>query len=849
VAILGLTELKKRIIKESYMYRFFIRLAAFSILMITISGALLSQDDQQKTHRHRDSQGAGTGKITGVVVDRKGNAPLQGVALIVFKQKDSTRVAGAETDAQGNYSIDVPFGMYKMEADYVGYNLVTVSRINVSDKTPTVALDTIHISQGSTMTEEIEVIAQKNVMEFTPEKKIFNVSETPVSQTGSAADVLNNVPSVTVDDQGNVSMRGSQNVKIMIDGKPITQDVSTLLDDIPASSIESVELITNPSARYEAEGDAGFINLVLKKSDEFGYNGTFSISGASRDKYNSSINLNLKNKKFNIYGNYNLGVTTYYNTGTNDRTYTSGSISLLDQPSSETGRNYTQLGKLGIDYNITDKQILSVSATMSYRKRNSNSNTPNSEFDVNNVLADQTNTNDIENRKGLNFIGDLTYNIKFKNPKETLSFEASYTRSSDNEDHNLTTGNYILNYQPANIPSGFQNTSLTGVEQNAFFQADYSHPFSKDTKLDAGVRSNYRENNDGYSSQHYNDTTNQWVYDASISNTFDYKEYIQAAYMIFASKINKFGYQVGLRTEYTHTNGNLLTTGQVFTNNYLDFFPSVNLTQELGTNELQLSYSRRLNRPRSNFLNPFINFEDPLNLSQGNPQIKPEYIDSYEFSYLKYLGKNVITSSIFFRETHGMITRFRTLLDSIRTLTTFENLSNARSYGIDLIGNFQITNFWNLTGNVSYYRTDIAAGNLQADLSNSGYSWSSKILTNVKLWAGLNISASYFYVSKRPIAQGFILPIQSMDVSIREDFAGGKASLAVRGGDIFNTREFKLNTSSFGYVQDLTRKRDSQNVYLTFTYRFGNLYDKGNQRQKKKIDDTNPDDNPDIEGQ
>jgi outer membrane receptor protein involved in Fe transport len=330
------------------------------------------------------------------------------------------------------------------------------------------------------------------------------------------------------------------------------------------------------------------------------------------------------------------------------------------------------------------------------------------------------------------------------------------------------------------------------------------------------------------------------VSDNSVSNNFDYKEYINAAYLIFASKIKDFGYQVGLRAEATNTKGTLFTTGQTFDKKYVDFFPSVSLTQKLGMqNEFQLSYSRRINRPNLRMINPFIDYSDPLNLKQGNPDINPEYIDSYELSYLRYLGSTIITSSVFYRQTHGLITRYRTLLDSITTFTTIENLSSAKSYGIELIGNSQITPWWNLSGNFSYYRTDINASNLQADLTNSGYAWTAKFITNFKLPLGLNLSVSYYYLSKRPTALGEIQPLQAMDISLKKEFLGGRASLSARGSDIFNTQQFNMNIANSGFTEYATRKRDSRNAYLTFTYNFGNMYDK-NQKQKKG---KRPDDN------
>src|SRR5258706_5318074 len=290
-------------------------LAVFVIMLVLSLGSLISQDEEQ----HQFKMPEGNGTISGIVVDKDSRASLEGAVITLFKSKDSVRVKGAGTDSKGAFKMEAPYGMYKIEVSYVGYSIAVVNKVAVFPKKPDVVLDTISIKQGNSTTEEIEVTSERSVIEFTPEKKIFNVSETPMGNSGTAADVLKNVPSVTVDNDGNVSLRGSQNVKIMIDGRPITQNTADLLESIPSGSIESVELITNPSARYEAEGETGFINIVLKKNETFGYNGSFSISGATKDKYSGSLNLSLKNKKINLYGNFNIQVGSMLGTGTSTR--------------------------------------------------------------------------------------------------------------------------------------------------------------------------------------------------------------------------------------------------------------------------------------------------------------------------------------------------------------------------------------------------------------------------------------------------------------------------------------------------------------------------------------------------
>jgi outer membrane receptor protein involved in Fe transport len=814
------------------------------IILITFSYNVLVKS--QKSDR-QSKMPEGNGTITGIVIDKDNSQSIEGATITIFKSKDSTKVGGAETDKKGMFSLSVPYGRYIIEVNMVGFGIAAVSGILVSPKKSDIILDTIKITQGEPTTEDIDVTAEKSIIQFTPEKKIFNVSETPLTSNGTATDVLKNVPSVSVDNDGNISLRGNQNVRILLDGKPLYDNASIVLESIPSSSVESVELITNPSAKYEAEGETGFINVVLKKNEDFGYNGQVMLSFGNKDKYNASATVSVKNKKFNIYGNYSFQSLRFGISQTSDRYNTLTSTSyLLDQPGIGNFRNLSNLGKVGIDYQIAKKQTLSFSTTLSLRKRDRDQNITNNIYDIANVLNSQSISHNYNTEKGYNYDAALDYVAKFKNPKQQLSMEATYSRVYEDEPTTLINQYYVINYNPITAPNGQQFNEQLQHQNVVNYQADYSQPLSKDSKLDIGLKSTYRYRDQNFSSEHLDSISNVWISDIGLNNDFKYREFINGLYANYSNKFGEIEFQLGLRSEYTYTRGELVNDPtQNFTKRYIDFFPSASISDKIGkSNEFLLSYARRLNRPRPGMLNPYIEITDPYDLRKGNPNLNPEYIDAYELSFLKYIKGATITSSIFFRDTHGLISRYRTLIDSVTSLTSPINLSRAYSYGFELIANLQTPRWLNFNGSFSYYKTDIKGGDQAAELTNSGYTWSTKFFATIKMWLGLELSAIYNYQSKRPVVEGFIEPMQSLDVSLKRVFFNKKFDISARVSDIFNTQQFKINTSNTGYTQNFLNKRDSRVAYLTLTYRFGNLNDMQQRREKKRNnDDTNPPEN------
>lgn len=776
------------------------------------------------------------GKITGVVIDRATGIPLESADVRLTSADDSSFVTGTATDAGGNFLLEVlKPGRFVLNVRMLGYNSTAVNQIILNRRNNEINLDTIRIKSGSEIqTDVIEIEAQKSPIEFSADKKIFNVSEDITVTGGNALDVLKNVPSVQVDVDGNVSLRGSQNVKILVDGKPFGlegSNRSAVLQQIPANSVESVELMTNPSAKYNPEGISGILNIILKKKTDAGYNGSFTANAGTNDKYSGSVNLNYKTDKINFSGSYNYNNQRNVMTGSSLRqNFFPGTAEFIEQINTGNMKRLSHLVKAGIDFEIDRKQ--SIGLNLNYSPRNSSrlgKNENKYTDSLGNInLNFLSNTN--EDDAGKNFDASINYNLKFKNPKNTLYGEVSYSRGTDEE----TSSTEEVYFIPVNnTPDKYKNIQ-NEIENQTNLQLDYVNTPGKNIKIETGYKSIFRKNNDDINFLNYDYLTNSYINNVNISNNFIYSENIHALYAIFTDKIKDFSFSAGGRIEQTSTKGELVTGNKNFDKSYFGFFPSASISQKLSlSQELQLTYSRRINRPDSRTLNPFPDVSDPLNIRIGNPDLKPEYTNSFELSYINYFKFATVTPSVFYRKTDDEISRYRIVTDSNISITTFENLNSSKSYGLDFIVNSQILKWWNVNGNLSFFRSEVNASNISANLVNETDSWSARVSSAMNIPDLFDLQLTYFYSGKRISANGSVEPIQSLDAAVKKEFFNRRMSIGFRISDLFNTMKFRILTGDDRYTQVSERRRNSRTAFLTFTYNIGST-EKGKDRRGKK---------------
>jgi len=791
------------------------------------------------------------GSFSGKIIDEETGLPLEAATVQIFNIIGDVLVDGGATDSKGDFKItEIPGGAYDIKISYIGYNTSVLKGIVINKKNTNVDLGTIKMKLSSEVTEEIEVTTEAPVMKMEFEKKVYELKQSMVTESGSALDVLKNIPSVNVDNEGNVSIRGSETIRVLIDGKPsalLGGDLSVVLEQIPANSIEKIEIINNPSAKYEAEGMAGILNIVIKKNTDLsGYNGNISINTGTNDKYSANIGLSYRKNNLGISANYSFRSFRMLGSGNGFRTnFFSDSLRTLDQATDFNNRWLSHFASLGFDYDINKKNNLNLSLNFNTRNRNRNELTKYKYFDINLIPSSLFDNLSNEDDDGYTAEGTLAYKLKFdkKNQELNTSFNYSFINAKAINDH------YQQNYDLHGNNSA--NPLLTKdiadeKYRSATFQSDYLHPIGSESKLETGVKFNYRKIDISSEYQDFDYNTQNWIKDIIRSNNYIYYDYIGAVYASYAVNIKDFGLQAGLRTEYTKTDFTLSNTNEEYRNDYTDFFPTLNLTQKIGEeNQFGFNYSRRINRPNSRFLNPFIDYSDPQNLRAGNPKLKPEYINAFELNYIRYFSTSSLTSSVFFRHSTDVINRFRRIDSTGVSVTTFENVAQQNSYGLEFIFQSAFTKWWNNMLSFSYYNVDLEGNDGIKDITNSSSSWNAKLMSNISIPKIFDFQIAYNYFGKRIMLQGSMEPWHMFDIAVKKDFLNRRISIMLRVSDLFKTGKFEFDINGTGFESTFSRIRDTRNVFLTFTYKFGTDM-KEKKRSSKKREEDNMDNDIDF---
>lgn len=804
------------------------------LLLLTIS---LSVSYAQERKR---PEGAGKGgrqmpaigHLMGKVIDAKTKAPVEYATVVLINKRDSS-VTGGVTNGKGRFDISqIKLGPYQMKITFIGYDTYeSPNIIRLSPRGDGVEQDlgTITLKPSAAMMEELEVTAERDVMEMSLDRKVINVAKNIAAEGGSASEVLANIPSVDVDIDGNVSLRGSQNVTILIDGKPsglTGASRQAILEQIPASTIDRIEVITNPSAKYDPDGMSGIINIVTKQNALRGMNGSITMNVGTRNKYNATGTLNYRKGKWNLNSNYSYRYDSRFRWGTNLReTITDTESEFLDQSNDGNWLRTSHTIKLGADYSINTKNELSFSLLYN-----------NNEFERTEAITyrlldhagalTELSFRDNDRLSGRNSIDfNLGYTKKFNRPRQELSIQARHSISPGDNQSFFNEQEYNLDYTPANVDPFIQNNITDATTKFTVIQADYVNPISKKVKYELGYKSIIRDMANDFFSQSLDNDLGEYIPDNDLNNNFEYNEQVHAVYGIYTRSLGKFTVQAGLRLEQALTESDLITDNSpAFENDYFSAFPSGFLSYKISQNdEFRASYSRRINRPRTRQLNPFLNVSDPLNTRQGNPNLLPEYIDSYEVSYSHSWKNFTLSTSVYWREIHDMIRRFKTVDEHGVSFTTYENLLGGRSYGTELVFNGKVAKWWdiNLSGNL--YRSEVDGSNLEADLNNEATSWSAKVTSSWDFKKDFQLQISGRYRAPFAITQGEILEFYSMDVALKKKVLKGKGSVTVRVSDIFDTRQFSFNTAGDNFNQQSTRKRESRIGYISFMYRFGSM--------------------------
>lgn len=779
----------------------------------------------------------GIGKITGKIVDAQNNEGIPYASAVLLDKKTKAIIKVAQSDLEGKFVLNnLPKGVFTFKASYVGYQTMVRDSVSISDAVKEVDFGNIKMkfAQGNILSE-IEIKAPKATMQMGIDKKIFSVDQSLVSEGGSASDLLQNVPSVQTDIDGNVSLRGSSGVKVLIDGKPSLiagGNVAQILQSIPASSIESVELITNPSAKYDAEGQSGIINIVLKRNKKLGFNGSVALTAGNRDNYNGNTSLSFQNKKINLYGNYSYRYGNRIGGGYNNIEYLNPkptSLAFAGQKNNSVDLNKGHNLKAGLDYYLAEKSVISFSTGLNIGTGDENELLNINQFYSNQNPFSLSNRNNNEQQKRNSYDFGLDFSQKFKRPKEELTANLSYSEGSNDSYQIYNTTIYNLKGSTTNNVA-IERTNRGGANRNYNIQFDYTRPLGEFGKLEAGYRSQVKISESDTHADSLNTLNGIYDFNYALSNNFNNKDQVHAAYINYQNQIKKFGYQIGLRAEdarldtrmgaYANNSGLSYTPGKVA---YTRIYPSVFLTQKISDEQqLQLSYSRRVNRPRGWDTNPFLDVSDPLNHRQGNPNLQPEDVHAFELSYSRFWKKFSIVSSAYMRQTNDVIQRIRTEPDvNGVTVSTPQNLTRNISSGLELIGKFDLIKKWNFTANVNLYQSKIVGVPAFGIVENSGFSWNANLTNNFTLPLGISLQIKGDYRAAEVMAQGKRNAMYGMDAGGKYDFKDKKSSLSLNIRDVFATRKWSMTTKGNTSIVDFSRQMQGTMANLTYSYRFG----------------------------
>ena len=763
--------------------------------------------------------------IGGIIVDEQ-KAPVPFGSIAVYNVVDSTLLTGAMSDADGKFEIGIKPGNYYVKITILSFAEKLIPNVSVSDEN--INLGTITLKSTMDVLEEVIVEGEKEHMELQLDKRVFNVSKDLSNIGANAADILGNLPSVSVDADGTVSLRGSENVTIWINGRPssLTSRDPDALRKLQGNMIERVEVITNPSSRYDAAGEVGIINIILKKNQEKGVNGSFMLNGGIPQLIGGSYSINYRNKKTNLFSSYGIDYRRSPGKGTSTQQYTSADTSFAyiqnnDRSRGGLSHNFT----VGMDYFLNDYN--SITGSLAYNKGFSVNRATTEYFDYseNNVLTNTTIRTEREEEDEENIEVGLNYKKDFKESGRKLTADFQWIRSVDNEN---TDYEQYLNGGPAKLQHAINDAN----ESNWLFQLDYIHPFSKESKLEAGVKSTTRIIKNDFALEEQDDELN-WIPFDAFTNNMVYTERIHAAYVMANTKLNKISIQGGLRAELSDITTELTATNEVNKQNYFNLFPSAGLSYEIKKNNtLQFSYSYRISRPDFRNLLPFSDFRDPRVYFVGNPHLRPEYTNSYELGYLLNWKSGSILSSVYHRRRTDVIRRITDPpTDGVAQVVPI-NMAKENAYGVEFNLSFSVQEWWKINTTANFYRAITEGTYKEERLYSDTYTWTNRTTSKMTLFKNLDFQASFNYRAPRITPQGKDLSIYSIDLGLSRDILNGRGTLTAGVRDLLNSRKRRSIVDTQGYYSNSSFQWRTRQFNLTFAYRLNRDKDKQNERNR-----------------
>lgn len=759
-----------------------------------------------------------TGALVGKAVDAKNDAEVAFANVLIYQAGTETMQDGGITNESGRFFVkDLPYGSYDVVVSFVGYTDTKKENITIDADNRVGRVGRVVLMTGTAL-ETVEVTAEKSEITFGLDKKTFNVEKQINATGGNAEDVLRNIPSVTFDTDGNLSLRGTSNVRILINGKPSAltgAGRNAVLEQIPASTIKDVEVLTNPNAKYDPDGTGGIINIITKKQNRAGFNLQTTLNIGSRNKYDGNVNLNWRVGKFNTFFNYAGRYGEYFRERTSRRTQTFADTAFtrnVENYSLSTRTSHTVKG--GAEYFISPQASITGSVTYNPSTRSSDADGEGEFIDAVGNLTDTslTRSDSDEDESDLDY--DLTYFHRFKREGQELSISGRYSTSTETEFEVENENFFDLDGVNYNF---FGNEVLEDESSSRLrTQIDYVHPVGEKAKIETGYQVTAQHIDNDYFFNGLDEVSKNY----DLSNRFIYDEQVHALYGIYSNEKNKFAYSFGIRAEQALVDAESVNAeNPFFSNDYFELYPSGSVSYKVSEKAtVQASYSRRVNRPRSRSLNPFVQVRDSLNFRRGNPELLPEFINSYEVNYLVYSKKGTFSTGLYYRKTNDVISRFQDVRDNGVVFSTWRNLTSAQNYGLEIVGTYRPSKKLRFTANTNIYRSVINGENLESDLTNSGYLASGRVSGNYTFKTKTELQIASFFRSAGVGVQGNYRPVSSIDIALKQPVLKGKGEITLRVSDILNTRDFEIDIDQAGLDQYFRFKRESRIVFLGFSY-------------------------------
>ena len=773
-------------------------------------------------------------KITGTVLDKDNGLPLEYATLVLHSVKDPKKVTGGITDLDGKFEVETLPGKYNISVEYISYKTYKLAEQELTQSTD---LGTIKLALDVAQLEGVEVVGEKTTVEVRLDKKIYNIGKDLTTSGATISDALNNVPSVNVDVEGAISLRGNENVRILINGKPSALagfGSTDALRELPADAIEKVEVITSPSARYDAEGTAGILNIVLKREKTLGFNGSVNVNIGYPSQSSMSINANLRTDKFNVFNTLGYRYNESPGHAFYENSYNNGQYDQINE-----NRDYTRSGKgfnnnFGVEYFFNEKSSLTGSFFM--RFQDGDDLTENySDFFENGLLTRQSFREEIELEDEENYQFSLNYVNTIDDDGQKLTADLQYSNGDEVENSTIDDNNTFPNTSLNTLESVYQNE----IDDEYLVQADYVLPMG-DAQFEVGYRGTFEREITDYKLDSLDRSTNQFVTNEDLTNKFNYQENVNALYTQYGNKFGKFSFLAGLRLENTQLKGEVTSdfdTSAIedalgedidlnFDKNYLGLFPTLNLIFEIGEMEnISLGYNRRINRPRGRFINPFPSRSSRANIFQGNPDLDPAYSNSFDLGYLKRWDKLTLTSSVYYkRETNSFEyiqeATGQTTTDSVRIIRSLPiNLSSNERIGAEAGVLYNPKKWLRLNGSVNFFQFSSEGEHNGTDYGTDNTSWFARFSSKVSLPKKIEWQTNAFYMGPRQNAQTETKSMLSINLAFSKDIMKDKGTVSLNVSDLLNSRKRQSYTVSDDFTSRSEFQFRPRSINLSFRYR------------------------------